>query len=110
MRIFATKEIECGGQKRPFKVNLFATALFCEHKGIKLSHLETTLGKPSLLDIMDLAYFAHLATGNQVERDEFMGWFDDSDLLTEFTQLITEAFQGDGERTEGKPKRSTGAK
>jgi hypothetical protein len=106
MRIFATKEIECGGQVRLFKVNLFATAQFCEARGIKLSDIGERLGNPSLIDIMDFAYFAHLATGANVERSEFMTWFDDSDLFVEFTELITQAFESEGaDKSVGKRKK-----
>jgi hypothetical protein len=103
MRIFATKQIECGGQVRPFKVNLFATAQFCEARGIKLSDISERLGNPSLIDIMDFAYYSHLATGEKVERDEFMSWFDDSNLFVEFSELIADAFKSE-ENSVGKPK------
>jgi hypothetical protein len=103
MRIFATKEIECGGQVWPFKVNLFATAQFCEYKGIKLSDIGERLGNPSLIDIMDFAYYAYLSAGGSVERNEFMTWFDDSNLFVEFSELIAEAFKADDEPV-GKPK------
>jgi hypothetical protein len=94
MRIFATKEIECGGQKRLFKVNLYSTARFCEHKGTKLSQLEKQLVDPSLLDIMLLAYFS-LVQVEPVELDDFMTWFDDSDLFEQFPVLLNEAFKSD---------------
>jgi hypothetical protein len=110
MRIFATKEIECGGQVRPFKVNLFATAQFCEAKGIRIAELADRLGNPSLIDMMDFAYYAHLATGSKVDRDEFMTWFDDSNLFEEFTELVTSALSGESKQSVGKQKNSTGAK
>jgi hypothetical protein len=105
MRIFATKEIECGGQVRPFKVNLFATARFCEYKGIKLSDIGSRLTDISLLDLMDFAYFAYLSSGGEEAREVFMTWFDDSDLFTEFSTLLEAAFTS--EETEvGKSKRN----
>jgi hypothetical protein len=103
MRIFATREIECGGQVRPFKVNLFATARFCEYKGIKLSDIGSRLTDISLLDLMDFAYFAYLSAGGEEAREVFMTWFDDSDLFTEFSTLLAEAFKADDEPV-GKPK------
>jgi hypothetical protein len=108
MRIFATKEIECGGQMRLFKVNLFATARFCEHKGTKLSQLEQQLVDPSLLDIMLLAYFSLVQVDKPVEIDEFMAWFDDSDLFEEFPLLMNEAFSQDAKpgKQRGKPTKA----
>ena len=103
MRIFATKEIECGGQVRPFKVNLFATAQFCEYKGIKLSDIGTRLTDISLLDLMDFAYFAYKSAGGDENREVFMTWFDDSELFTDFSALLESAFTAEGESV-GKPK------
>ena len=103
MRIFATKEIECGGQVRPFKVNLFATAQFCEYKGIKLSDIGSRLTDISLLDLMDFAYFAYLSAGGEETREVFMTWFDDSELFTDFSALLESAFTGESEPV-GKPK------
>lgn len=108
MRIFATKEIECGGQMRSFKVNLYATARFCEHKGTKLSQLERQLVDPSLLDIMLLAYFSLVQGDQAVELDEFMAWFDDSDLFEQFPVLLNEAFSSDAKpgKHRGKPTKA----
>lgn len=106
MRIFATKQIECGGQVRPFKVNLFAMAQFCEAKGIKLSEIGTRLADPSLMDMMELAYYCHVAAGGEVDRAEFMTWFDESDLFMEFTELVTSAFEV-AESDKGKPKKAS---
>ena len=103
MRIFATKEIECGGQVRPFKVNLYATARFCEYKGIQLSQIGTRLTDISLLDLMDFAYIAYLTAGGDENREVFMTWFDDSDLFTDFSVLLEAAFTAEGESV-GKPK------
>jgi hypothetical protein len=109
MQIFATKEIECGGQKRLFKVNLYATAKFCEYKGIKLSQFESRFVDPSLLDIMELAYYACLQGGNKVEIDTFMEWFDDSNLILEFSELMNQAFKSADDKLgkqRGKPTKA----
>ena len=103
MRIFATKQIECGGEKRKFTLNLFATAQFCEAKNIGLADFEKRFANPRLLDMMDLAYFAYQSGGGTVERDEFMTWFDHSELLTESMELIKLAFESGAENV-GKPK------
>jgi hypothetical protein len=103
MRIFATKQIECGGQVRLFKVNLHATALFTDANGIKLNDIGERLGNPSLMELMDFAYYAYLVTGEKVERDVFMSWYDHSNLLFEFNELLADALNS-GETSVGKPK------
>lgn len=103
MRIFATKQIECGGEKRKFTLDLFATAQFCDVKNIGLADFEKRFANLGFLDIMDLAYFAYKSGGGTVERDEFMTWFHDSDLLTESMELIKVAFEYGAENV-GKPK------
>jgi hypothetical protein len=106
MRIFATKEIECGGKKRLFKVNMYNTALFTDYRNIKLSGISDFFSDPGLLDLMLMAWFCLVKTDEHVTKEEFMTWYDTSDLFTEFPELLNNAFEFDEKpgKQRGKPK------